>query len=331
MNFGRSVHRLGLGRLLMALYYRPIGRVRQSLREGGPFVQRETERQRQEMEAAAERLPALPRYPREIGPVHLMTGRRFWYQTVFCLHSLAHAAQATVHAELFDDGTIDSTCAARLGRLGPNIQIHTFAELHGRLNTFLPIAQFPTLRERWVNYPNIRKLIDVHAGRTGWKLVLDSDLLFFRPPDALLNWLRAPDRILRAVDCEESYGYSRALLEELSRAPLPRLLNVGVCGLRSDAIDWNQLERWTAELQRRERTNYYLEQALVAMMAVSQPEHALPAHDYLTFPNRHDVEHPSAVMHHYVATSKRWYFRSGWRNAVALFPSASGQSTRSAP
>ena len=303
------------GQLLLRFYHTPIGKMRDSLRHGGPFVVRETERQRREMEITAAAFPALPEFPgRPPVTLHLMTGRRFWYQTVFCLHSFAAAAQTTVRAEIYDDGSIDTNCTAQLTRLGPGVRIHYIGELRAKLDAHLPAARFPVLRERWLNYPNIRKLIDVHLGSVGWKLVIDSDLLFFRRPDFLLNWLAAPNRILHAVDCTESYGYSRPLLQELAGAPIPPLVNVGLCGLRSDALDWEELERWCATLHAREKTTYYLEQALVAMLAARAPCAIAPAADYVTLPSRAEVLIPRAVMHHYVDTAKRWYFRHGWRH-----------------
>lgn len=311
------VRRIGAGRVLLALYHRPVGRMRQSLRNGGPFAEQETERQRRQMESAALDLGRLPQFAQPATvPLHLMTGRRFWYQTAFCLHSFAQAARCNVTANLYDDGSIDEQCASRLARLGPNVRIHFQPELRAKLEQLLPADRFPTLRDRWESYPNIRKLIDVHLGSTGWKLVIDSDLLFFRRPDALLAWAAAPHCLLHAIDCTESYGYSRPLLESLAGTKLPTKLNVGICGLRSEALDWAQLEAWTAELQRQEKTNYYLEQALVALLAVHQPAIALPAEDYITKPARAEVENPKAVMHHYVDNSKRWYFRLGWRQAI---------------
>jgi hypothetical protein len=311
------------GQLLLRFYHTPVNRLRDSLRHGGPFAVRETERQRAEMEVAAATLPALPEFPGTT-PVtlHLITGRRFWYQTAFCLHTFAATARVTVHAELYDDGSIDEECAARLARLGSGVSIQLLPALRDRLDAHLPAARFPVLRERWLNYPNIRKLTDVHLGSAGWKLVIDSDLLFFRRPEFLLKWLAAPDRILHAVDCAESYGYSRPLLAELAGAELPPLVNVGLCGLRSDALDWDELERWCATLHAREKTSYFLEQALVAMLAArAQPCAVAPAADYVTLPPRAEVLAPSAVMHHYVDTAKRWYFRHGWRHVA---PHASG-------
>jgi len=307
------------GQLLLYLYHRPIALARDSIRAGGPLEQRRTEWGRREMEAAAEHLPALPDF--RTGPtvlLHVMTGRRFWYQTAYCLHSFARSAEATVYAELYDDGTIDAECERRLRRLGPRIRLHRQADIAARLDEFLPAARFPVLRERWRHYPNIRKLTDVHAGRSGWKLVIDSDLLFFRRPDFILRWFGRPDLPLHAVDCAESYGYSRARMERLAGAPIPPLVNVGLCGLRSDALNWEELESWCAELIATEKTNYYLEQALVAMLMAREARRAIaPANDYITRPTRAEVEQPRAVMHHYVAESKRWYFGGGWRRIPA--------------
>src|SRR5690606_10908337 len=130
------------------------------------------------------------------------------------------------------------------------------------------------------------KLTDVHAGRVGWRLVLASDLLFWREPRFLLDWAAAPDRPLHAVDCEENYGYTRPLLEKIAGAPVPPRINVGLCGLRSDTIDWDFLEHATAALIAAERTSYYLEQALVALLvARGGPAAAAPVADYITLPS----------------------------------------------
>ena len=307
------------GKLLLHLWHAPAGRVRDSIRFGGPIAQWHTERARREMVEAAGRLPALPDFPGSL-PVtlHVMTGRQFWYQTAFCLHSFSWAAQATVAAELYDDGTLDEPCARLLSRLGPRVRFHSAGEAEARLEKFLPASRFPALRERWLNYPNIRKMTDIHLGGTGWKLVIDSDLLFFRKPDAVLRWCQRPDLPLHAVDCRESYGYSRPLMESLAGAPIPPLVNVGLSGMKSDALDWPEIESWCATMIARERTNYYLEQALIAMlMARDTRRVVLSANDYITMPEKSEALAPKAVMHHYVAESKRWYYCYAWRRFPA--------------
>lgn len=306
------------GKVLLHLYHQPVAKVRDCVREGGPWAQRKTAAGRREMEQAAERLPPLPTKAGEPAVVHLLTGRKFWPLTAFCLHSFARASPAPLNAHLYDDGSIDAGTEARLRALGPGVTLHPQEAILERLDRLLPQSRYPALRERWRNYPNLRKLTDPHVGFRGWKLAIDSDLLFFRRPGAVLDWLHAPAAPLHAVDCEESYGYSRPLMERLAGAPIPPLVNVGLCGLRSEALDWDRLEAWTAELIARERTNYYLEQALVAMLMAREPARVvLPAQDYLTFPGRSEVEAPRAVMHHYVAHSKRWYFQIGWHHLAS--------------
>ncbi len=307
------------GQFLLKFYHTPVAQMRDSLRNGGPWQERRTECGRQAMEAAAHTLPRLPPAAGMPLELHLLTGRRFWYQTAFCLWTLARHSGRPLKPVIYDDGSLTGEFQAPLVRLFPATRFVDRSATVARLDEFLPAARYPALRERWLNYPNIRKLIDPHLGGTGWKLVLDSDLLFFRRPQILLDWLATPDRPLHAVDCETSYGYSRPLMNELADAPVADLVNVGLTGLNSSELDWERLEHWCATLIARERTSYYLEQALIAMLVADRPCAIAPAADYVTLPTRPEIRECRAVMHHYVANSKRWYFQENWRRD---FPSA---------
>ncbi len=266
------------------------------------------------MIAAARSLPPLPSPPSDAPEVCFLTGRRFWFQTAFCFWSLCRHAGRPLRAAFYDDGTLDDPLRAECVRLFPGARLYGAREINASLEEHLPVARYPTLRARRLVYPNLRKLTDVHAGRTGWRLVLDSDMLFFRRPDLILSWLDAPDRPLHMTDVQDAYGYSRPLMESLAGAPLPQQLNVGLCGLRSDDIDWDRLESWSRCLQDAEGTSYYQEQALVAMMLAGRGRVVAPAQDYLLMPSEEEARHPKAVMHHYVDLSKRGYFRHAWRN-----------------
>jgi hypothetical protein len=91
---------------------------------------------------------------------------------------------------------------------------------------------------------------------------------------------------------------------------------VGITGLASDSLDWDRLESWCRELTAAEGTSYYLEQALIAMLVAGQPSAVAPAADYIVLPDEAECRNPRAVLHHYVAGSKRWYFRETWRRAA---------------
>ena len=307
--------RAGLGRAVRVLYHAPVGRVRDSLKAGGPLQQRRTAAGHRTMTEAAR---ALPRLDAAAGApdaeLHILTGSRFWDQTLFFAASVQLASPGVrVVPVLYDDGTLTEADIAAVRRVLPATRAERYADIEARLDRHLPADRFPTLRARRLVYPHLRKLTDVHAGRTGWKLVADSDMLVFREPRAMLDWLAAPDRPLHMVDAELAYGYSETRMEELAGAPIPALVNVGFFGFRSEAIDWDELERWTRTLEEREGAHYFEEQALSAMLAAGQPCAVAPAADYVVRPGLAEGQTPTAVLHHYVAESKRPYFQHAWR------------------
>jgi hypothetical protein len=91
------------------------------------------------------------------------------------------------------------------------------------------------------------------------------------------------------------------------------LLNVGICGLASELINWEELEHWCQTLVEREGTSYYLEQALVAMLAARTNPTVMPPSIYITFPIRQQTMAGQGVLQHYVADSKPWYFGEAWK------------------
>jgi hypothetical protein len=301
------------GRLLYHVWHRPRAWRAQIGREGGLRNDLATRSGRAAMRRAALHLPSP--VPAEGPPLtlHLLTGARYWDQSAFCLFSLAAQARRPLRPVIHDDGTLAPRHRAALGRLFPHAHFDSLPAQQARLETHLPASRFPTLRRRWSDYPHIRKIIAPHLGASGWKLVLDSDLLFFRRPDFLLDWLDRPDRPLHAVDCTESYGYPRPLLATLAGRPLHPLVNAGLTGLHGDQIDWLDLEHCATTLVARHGTSYLLEQCLVALLVARHDCAVAPAADYVTNPAPTEAEACRAVMHHYVAESKAWYYRANWR------------------
>lgn len=307
---------LGLGALAYWLYYAPSGVIQKYVKRN-PMSQLRDELARREMESSVFCIPPLQwNVAQPTHSIYFLTGKRFWYQTCLCAYSMAQHSDANLQLIIYDDGSLETAHIAELERIFPKVQVISVDEIEESISTHLPESRFPFLRERRRNYPNIRKLIDFHVGSKGWKLVLDSDMLFFRKPTLLLEWLAHPDRPCYMTDVVTSYGYSDSLMVSLANAPLPQLLNVGICGLDSSTLNWEHLEYWCRILIERERTHYYLEQALVAMIVAGKSCTVASADQYIVMPNREEVRKPKAILHHYVADSKPWYFRYGWRQAL---------------
>ncbi len=245
--------------------------------------------------------------------IHMLVGTRFWFMAAFALVSLQRQVGRPVHVHFYDDGTLEARQREKLGTLASAVTFHDRAGIDARIEQYLPEDRFPSIRERLRHYPNLKKLTDPHVASTGPKLVMDADVLFFGEPDELLRWWDNPINALCATDVTESYGYSRPLMQKLAGAPIPRDINVGITGLRSETIDWEQLENWCRELITREKTNYYLEQALVAMICAQKPYTQLGLARYITGPSDRQVLNGEGVMQHYVDLSKREYFRNAWK------------------
>jgi hypothetical protein len=316
MSRASSSGKLTPGRILYLLYHRPVATVRQSAREGGPLNQWIDARGRHAMRRAAATLPPRPRPPVGAPEVSFLTGKKFWFQTAFCAWSLAQSSGREFSPVFLDDGTFDEALFQESIRIFPGATILDRTEIERRLDTHLPASRFPTLRAQRRTYIHLRKLTDAHVGHRGWRLVLDSDMLFFRRPDALLSWIDTPTRPIHMVDVQDAYGYPTATLAELADRPIPSFVNVGICGLRSEAIDWEKIEWWCAQLLARHGTSYYLEQALVALLLAKAAPLRLPPSDYLLLPSVAECRAPTAALHHYVDLSKRGYLRHAWRHII---------------
>ncbi len=307
---------LHLGVALYRLYYRPKGFIQKCLR-WGPINMVLTQRGQMQMEKA---VPCLKPIELDLSvnslEVYFLTGRKYWYQTCFCAYSMIQQTQTNLRPIIYDDGTLEQTHREEISRIFANAKIVPLESIEDRLDKHLPESKFPFLRERRRQQPLLRKLTDFHVGSQGWKLFLDSDMLFFESPTFLLNWLKSPQQPCYMIDVINAYGYSESLMFSLTKAKIPDLVNIGILGLKSEEIDWEKLEAWLKTLIEQEGTHYNVTQCLTAMLLADQSCIVAPRQEYLLMPGYKEVMKPQASLHHYVADSKPWYFRYGWRHVL---------------
>lgn len=296
------------------LYRYPKGKIGQIQRRGGLWNAWQINRARKKMERSAQTL-RIPKGDVGITPleVHFLTGKKYWYQTVFCMYSLQKTTSTPFHFHLYDDGSFDESLIRQIKEQAPATAIHTIEEIEERLRKAIPEDQFTFLWHKRRVYPHIKKLTDVHAGTNGWKLVLDSDMLFLKYPQFVIDWLIAPTAPLFILDTQNAYGYSFDLMQNLAGEPIRERVNVGAIGLQSESINWGNLENCGKELEQQEGTSYYLEQALTAMLIGDRNALVGPQSDYIVMPSKEQVLSKEGVMHHYVDLSKEWYFKKAWK------------------
>lgn len=307
---------LGAGKALRHLWHTPKAKLRQCIKEGGPLEQRRMANGRAEMKASAETLPPI-RFPREgerePQEIHLLTGRDYWFQSAYFLASLAHQCSIPLRAIIHSDGNFDDKLIDKIHRFHPQARIVPEKETEEAIEVTLPRDRFPVVRSQRDKFVTFRKITDVHIRGGGWKLFLDSDMLSFREPKQMLHWLCKPENPLVMRERQDSYGWSSELLSPLANGPLPRGLNVGFLGLRSDQIDWEKMEFQLRRLIETGGPKYYIDQALAALMATERKFEFTDPRGYIVMPNRREAEQRAAAIYHYVDHSKRWYFTDHWR------------------
>ncbi len=303
------------GKLLYKLYYNPRRKIYNVLQKGiGISLLESREEAKMKKCALALNCSLIPEHDTTL---HFLSGADFWHQTLFCAYSFLHYSQYAAKICIWDDGSLTDTQKSTLRAFYSGVEIREEEEIEARLNKHLPFEKYPYLRQRRKLYPHLRKLTDIHCSESGWQLVLDSDMLFHRKPEALLAWMKNPEFPCYMIDSETSYGYDHEFLESCIEKPLLKKVNVGITGLCSDHIDWDLLEHWCRKMIEERGTQYTQEQALIALyLSTSDNSYALPAKEYLVLPDEKETRAPKATLHHYVAESKSWYFRYGWQHII---------------
>ncbi len=316
---------MGLGKLAYRFYFKPLGRLR-TIRQQGLVRSARIASGEHQMRKAGRALPTLPQSqlppPEDATRVTFLTGDAYWWQTVWCAQTLLHHAGQPLALEIVDDGSLKSAQQAELVRLFPQAEIVSNRAVEATLRETLPEVEHPHIWHYRRVKPIFRKLSDVFGRDDRWRLLLDSDMLFFARPEALLEWLNRPTRPVYMLDVHDAYGYTLPLMERLTGGPNPSKVNIGIFGFSGGRVDWSKVERWIEELVSTEGLRYNLTQALSAMLMVGSTCEVLPAEDYLLLPNADQAQAPSGPLQHYVAESKEWYFRYAWKEAARLLSQA---------
>lgn len=314
--------KLGLGKVALYCWHRPLGLVKKSILEGGPLEQIRTERGRKHMVEAAATFPTLlPLSDKYSANVLFLSGKKYWYQTLFCFISLQLRFDYRITPLIFDDGTLDHDVRRLICQVVPWATFVDLSDIESRLDLHLPVKRYPSLRHRRIEYPHLKKLTDLHVGMAGFGLVLDSDMLFYERPDELDQYFKSPSAIY-IQDVSDAYGYSNKLMCELAEGPVLSKVNVGLYAFDRGLIDWDAEERWCAKQLQIEGTSYLQEQGITAIELTKQSARPLSSARYIVMPNSKEGRSPTAILHHYVAHSKRTYFQQGWRTIDALIRKA---------
>jgi hypothetical protein len=307
------------GKVYYDYVHRPCRFVRRFFAYDG-FVQKHVnQREAGKMRAAALQLHFPP--PEGGGKhfAHYLTGQSHWHMSVYAAASLVMQTRGVVQPVFHNDGTLDRALAARLQGIFPAAQFVLQEEQQKLMVEHVPADRFPVLNKLWREFVLFRKLFCIHLWRNGWKLCLDSDMLFWRSPEFLLDWLESPDEAVCMRDIDYAYSVSPEVVDAIAGKAVPTLINTGVIGLHSGMVDPNELEgRARKLLESRGYRVHFLEQTMTAMMLASRPFKFAPPGDYCIPQAVADCSPVSAVCQHYIPVTRGWMYRKGWRYVHVL-------------
>lgn len=275
---------------------------------------REAARLLPEMRASISRLAPIAFTPEEISrapEITMITGEEFLYLTVFSVYSLLRVTGRPFRFHIIDDRTLSERHIAELHRIFPGlIACRPRAEQDAYVESIFPAHRFPTLLKARNECVLFCKLLDVHGGRTGWRLFLDSDTFFHRRPDAVLDCMASGTRPCYMLDRWSNYGQPPEFLERLCGWPIVRKANAGIVGFRSETVDWDRMEHWLQAMLAAGRERFgFFEQGITAMLLSKHDGLLLPPEDYILTPEREEILHPRAAFHHYAGESKHSFVR----------------------
>jgi hypothetical protein len=247
------------------------------------------------------------------------------HQTLFCIYSfckfLTEEERSQFAYRVYDDGSLSPALFQTVRERFPFVEIVPYTEMLAKVKAKLPVKDFPYLHTKLKLYPIIYKLVFVHLFGKGPQPILDSDMLFVRRPDELIDWIKSMDSLRDETfyiqDLGRYYGYSDVLMESIAGPKLPAMINGGLYILQSEKIDFAEIESLIRELEEAEGSQYYLEQALIAILASRYKKQVTASKSrYIVGPSKEDVHEQKGVLHHFVNTSKEFYFKEGWRKAI---------------
>lgn len=252
---------------------------------------------------------ALQRRPQQpvanIG-VHMLVSSQTWEAGLLAAASFEHHTDRRWSFFIHEDGTIREKERRSIRKMFPDARLISRDESDAKAHTAL--AAHPHCLAHRSRYNLFLKFADFAAFTPGERfIVLDSDVLFFRRPEEILDWVEAAaPAFLYNVDSKEKYCIPREVAESAPDVNLPSRFNSGVMLLPHAAIDFSLAEAFISRVESAAHHPQFFEQTLYALMAgASGKSRALPETYDISW---NYFRRKGAVCRHYIGDFKNDLF-----------------------
>lgn len=210
--------------------------------------------------------------------IHVLTSAEDWIMLLWALRTFYRTSRANYRLCVHEDGTLPPAAWNRLHGQFPDARIISRSDADHRMAAALRDA--PRCAEYRRKHPLLLKTFDFQVFLQSERLLLlDSDILFFSRPDALLARLNDPSYRRNTLNRDWAYGYS-VTPEELARHGLAQVepfINSGLGLLHAGSIRLEWCEDYFARLPSLPSHPHRIEQTLIALCSARFGHEFLPA------------------------------------------------------
>jgi len=234
--------------------------------------------------------------------LHMVLSRDGLLMGQLTLRSLEFHSGVSWAPFLHDDGTLTDGDVAEIRRNFPDATVIRRADADAVLSSAL--QRHPLCKDHRTKHPWFLKVFDTrHFAPHDRYIVIDSDIVFFRKPEFILDWMeKRPETFWFMEDTKEKYSSDRAGIEAAMGFPLWERVNSGLDLMVRPAVDLALAEKFLDRCAPMAREFHFLEQTFFAVVGSAWNRGGkLPPEYEISWTN---FRRPGAICRHYVGPFK---------------------------
>lgn len=235
--------------------------------------------------------------------LHMVVGHEMLPMGMLALRSFEFHTRCRWSPWIHDDGTLTAADEEVLSRHFPDSNL----VWRSRADEEVPegLEQFPSCREHRLRHHWFLKVFDTRHYAPGARyIILDSDIVFFRRPNVVLDWVDGgSDEMWVMEDDREKYSHPREEIASALGVAMLERANSGLDLVPKAAADLGLADRFLATRAASARQYAFLEQTIFGIwVSAWQRGGLLPREEYEISWNT--FRGPRAVCRHYIGPAK---------------------------
>jgi len=234
--------------------------------------------------------------------VHMLVSSQTWDAGIMAAISFEHFSGRRWPLFIHEDGSVSEAQREVIERILPGVRFVPRAEAEARIPHHL--SGHPKCLSNRRRYNLFLKFLDFPAYAPYDRfVVLDSDVIFFKRPGEILDWVDAGrEECWFNEDTTEKYCIPRPQIEEALQMKIWERVNTGICLMPKSAISLELSERLIAAFENNAHHPQFFEQTLYAVMASALNRGGMLPPTYNI--NWGYLRAPGSVCRHYVGAFK---------------------------